>query len=546
MECMKAKSQKSSAHKPSGLQNIQLKQLFTSSHAGETDILAYPHEVRDAQWSKVQPVPASAPKLIAYSAEMASLLDINLEADPDLAARLFTGSESAIGTTPYAMRYGGHQFGNWAGQLGDGRAIALGEVTDKKNQHWTLQLKGAGPTPYSRQGDGFAVLRSSVREYLCSEAMFHLGIPTTRSLSLCLTGDRVERDIFYNGDIQSEAGAIVCRAAHSFIRFGSFEIHAAHQEHDHLRSLANYTIKLDYPHLWPDNDQPSIDTYQQWFAEILQRTATLMAHWQRVGFVHAVMNTDNMSILGQTIDYGPYGWLEEYDPKWTPNFIDQQGRRYSYGNQPQIGKWNLYRLANAVLPLFDDNTEPLEEVLASYDDFYSDQWNTISAAKIGIESFNKKSGDAELLDNLWTTLKTTGTDFTVFFRALATIDPANTNTESMFETVAAAFYEPDSITQETKTGFSEWLTQWSARVTTADTDKMHTLMNATNPKYILRNYVAQMAIDAAEDGDFSILHELAEVFKNPYDEQSQFDKYAGIRPDWATKRPGCTMLTCSS
>lgn len=546
MSCMKSTTPNTAQKPPNSLLNLQLKQQFTSAHPGETDGPAYSHEALESMWSQVQPAPASAPRLIANSAEMASLLGLDLESHSDLAARVFTGTETGDNTVPYAMRYGGHQFGNWAGQLGDGRAIALGEVTDTQKQHWTLQLKGAGPTPYSRQGDGFAVLRSSVREYLCSEAMYHLGIPTTRSLSLCLTGDKVDRDIFYNGDIQSEPGAILCRAAHSFVRFGSFEIHAAHREFDQLRSLANYVIRLDYPHLWPDNDTPTIDTYQQWFAEILQRTAILMAHWQRVGFVHAVMNTDNMSILGQTIDYGPYGWLEEYDPQWTPNFIDQQGRRYSYGNQPQIGQWNLYRLANAVLPLFDDNTQPLEEVLATHDDFYSDHWNTTSAAKIGLASFDKKSGDDELLDNLWATLKTTSTDFTLFFRQLATIDPADSNAESRFQTISAAFYEPDKISTDTKQQFTAWLTQWTTRVATADTNEMRTRMNATNPKFVLRNYVAQQAIDAAENGDYSILHELAEVFKKPYDEQPQYDKYATIRPNWASQRPGCTMLTCSS
>lgn len=546
MPCMTSSISNQSQQPGTDRLNLHLKQQFTATHPGESNASGHPHEVLESMWSPVQPVAASEPRLIAHSAEMASLLGLNIAAHPDLAAQIFTGAESSDRSTPYAMRYGGHQFGNWAGQLGDGRAIALGEVTDTKNQHWTLQLKGAGPTPYSRQGDGFAVLRSSVREYLCSEAMFHLGIPTTRSLTLCLTGDNVDRDIFYNGDIQSEPGAILCRAAHSFVRFGSFEIHAAHRELEHLRNLANYVIKLDYPHLWPTNDKPTVDTYQQWFTEILQRTATLMAHWQRVGFVHAVMNTDNMSILGQTIDYGPYGWLEEYDPQWTPNFIDQQGRRYSYGNQPQIGQWNLYRLANAVLPLFDDNTQPLEEVLGTYNDYYNDLWNTSSAAKIGLTSFDKKSGDDELLSNLWATLKTTSTDFTMFFRLLATIDPNTSTAESRFDAISAAFYEPDSIDNDTRQQFSNWLTQWAARVAPTDTNSMQSLMNATNPKYVLRNYVAQLAIDAAEKGDYSVLHELANVFKNPYDEQPEFNQYSAIRPDWASQRPGCTMLTCSS
>ena len=212
--------------------------------------------------------------------------------------------------------------------------------------------------------------------------MHHLGIPTTRSLTLCLTGESIERDIFYNGQIEQEPGAIVCRAAESFIRFGSFEIHAAHRETNQLQRLADFVIKEHYPHLW--HGTATVDTYQQWFAELLQRTAYLVAHWQRVGFVHAVMNTDNMSIVGQTIDYGPYGWLEEYDPTWTPNFVDQQGRRYCYGNQPQIALWNLYRLANAILPLFNDDTKPLEEILETYNGLFDEYWNNFRANKLAL------------------------------------------------------------------------------------------------------------------------------------------------------------------
>ncbi len=544
---MKSTSLENSPENPVSLENFLLKQLFTDALPGEQSPSNYPHEVPDTLWSPVQPVPAVDPVLIAWSTEMADLLGIDIEQNPRKSAQIFTGTKTPQGSIPYAMRYGGHQFGNWAGQLGDGRAIALGEVTDLKQQNWTLQLKGAGPTPFSRQGDGFAVLRSSVREYLCSEAMHHLGIPTTRSLTLCLTGNKVERDIFYDGNIQTEAGAILCRAAHSFVRFGSFEIHAAYKEHDHLKNLANYIIKNNYSQLWPKDGKPTVDTYQRWFAELLERTANLMVQWQRVGFVHAVMNTDNMSILGQTIDYGPYGWLEEYDPKWTPSFIDQQGRRYCYENQPQIALWNLYRLANAVLPLFNDDTQPLRETLETYNDIYTDNWNNTSAAKIGIDQFDSNRGDNELLDKLWTTLQATRTDFTVFFRSLAKINLVEKpDTGSMFGTISDAFYEPDKITPETREQFTLWLDQWSQRVAISDDEQRQTLMNHINPKYVLRNYVAQMAIDAAEEGDYSVLEELAVVLKKPYDEQPGFEKYAGPRPDWATQRAGATMLTCSS
>lgn len=528
------------------MDNFVLKQLFTSANSGQPARSKHPHEVLESAWSGVEPAKSSKPSLITWSAEMAALLGIDIHSDPAMATKIFTGNKTPEGAVPYAMRYGGHQFGNWAGQLGDGRAIALGEVTDSLNQNWTLQLKGAGPTPYSRQGDGLAVLRSSIREYLCSEAMHHLGVPTTRSLTLCLTGETVARDIFYDGNVTSEPGAILCRAAHSFVRFGSFEIHAAHREHDLLKQLANYVIKNHYAHLWPQNNEPTVDTYQQWFAEILQRTATLMVHWQRVGFVHAVMNTDNMSILGQTIDYGPYGWLEEFDPKWTPSFIDQQGRRYSYGNQPQMALWNLYRLANAVLPLFNNDTAPLEQTLATYNDIFNDSWNSSAAAKIGISRFDESLGDDKLLEDLWTTLQSTETDFTVFFRGLARADTAECDGESMFNSLTAAFYNADNLSAEAKNQFISWLERWAHRVKAIDSDDRQSLMNRSNPKYVLRNYMAQTAIDAAESGDYSVLEELSVVLKHPYDEQPDYEKYAVARPEWASRKPGSTMLTCSS
>lgn len=530
------------------LNDILIEPIFTSALGGEAtgkDRSRQPHEVRDAAWSPVDPLVPSAPQLIAWSAEMADLLELDIESHKETYAKWLTGQHPIKDAVPYAMRYGGHQFGNWAGQLGDGRAIALGEMKDRNNQHWTLQLKGAGPTPYSRQGDGFAVLRSSVREYLCSEAMHHLHIPTTRSVTLCLTGEDVDRDIFYDGNINTEAGAILCRAAQSFVRFGSFEIHAAYGETDQLRELANYVIKQHYSHIWPDNQTPGIDIYQQWFSEVLTRTAHLIADWQRVGFVHAVMNTDNMSILGQTIDYGPYGWLEEYDPTWTPNFVDRHGRRYSYRNQPQIGLWNLYRLANAVLPLFDDQTEPLEDILGTYNDTYNEKWNNISANKIGISSFNAKSGDGELLNNLWSTLEQSGADFTIFFRLLATVDTTD-KPETMFSTIAAAFYDTDKLATEVRASFMDWLSTWAARISDTDQIKQRDLMNATNPKYVLRNYIAQLCIDAAERGDYSVINDISTCLRNPYDDQPNYQQYAQLRPEWASNRPGCTTLTCSS
>lgn len=518
------------------LNSLQLNPDFTTALPGEQDGKNYPHQVFRSVWSRTQPTPASSPTLISHIPELANSLGIDLS-DPD-AAHVFTGSSIDNESTPYSMRYGGHQFGNWAGQLGDGRAISLGEITDRDGQHWTLQLKGAGPTPYSRQGDGFAVLRSSIREYMCAEAMHHLGIPTTRSLTLCTTGESIARDVLYDGNITMEQGAIVCRAAHSFVRFGNFEIHAAYEETELLKQLADYVIKRDYPHL----GEPSPDVYQQWFREILKATAHTVANWQRVGFVHAVMNTDNMSILGHTIDYGPYGWLEEYDPRWTPNYVDNSMRRYSYGNQPEIALWNLYRLANALVPLFE-TTAPLEEVLSEYHDTYSQIWNRIQANKLGLKEYQQS--DKELFDSLWETLKLTDTDFTIFFDQLAKIKP-DANQDDIRNAMLPALYKGDEFTADIESGFLQWVAKWQKRIFTEDSESVTNTMQSTNPKYVLRNYLALNAIDAAEQGDFSVMVDTMKILQTPYDHQPETETYSARRPDWATARPGCTMLTCSS
>src|SRR5258706_6497732 len=290
-----------------------------------------PRQVRNACYTRVDPTPVSAPRLLAWSDEAGELLGIRHPATADgLEAEVLGGNRVLPGMQPYAARYGGHQFGHWAGQLGDGRAITLGEVIAADGSRQELQLKGAGRTPYSRTADGRAVLRSSLREFMCSEAMYHLGVPTTRALSLVGTGEPVIRDMFYDGNPRPEPGAIVCRVAPSFLRFGNLQIHAAQGEHETLRRLADF-IRENYF---------SSMSIEEMFLEVCRRTGELMADWMRLGFVHGVMNTDNLSILGLTIDYGPYGWLEDYDLEWTPNTTDAEGRRYCYGNQPHIAQWN--------------------------------------------------------------------------------------------------------------------------------------------------------------------------------------------------------------
>src|SRR3954470_19982331 len=327
-----------------------------------------PRQVHGASYTPVAPTPVAEPRLLAWSDDLAERLGLGR---PDAAmVEVLAGNRVLPGMQPYAARYGGHQFGHWAGQLGDGRAITLGEVLARDGTRQELQLKGAGRTPYSRTADGRAVLRSSMREFACSEAMHWLGVPTTRALSLVATGENVIRDMFYDGNPEPEPGAVVCRVAPSFLRFGNFQIHAARSEPELLKRLVDYTMQTHYK---------EIQGYDAFFAEVCRRTAELMIHWMRVGFVHGVMNTDNMSILGLTIDYGPYGWLEGYDPGWTPNITDASGRRYRFGAQPRVALWNLVQLANALAPLTED-TDVLERGLESYAETFAAGHLTAQAA----------------------------------------------------------------------------------------------------------------------------------------------------------------------
>src|SRR5262245_27129188 len=316
-------------------------------------------QVLGSCYSRVAPTAVARPELLALVPEVAALLELDPEVTPEL-VDVLAGNRVVQGMAPYAACYGGHQFGSWAGQLGDGRAITLGEVVTSTGETWELQLKGAGPTPYSRRADGRPVLRSSLRELVCSEAMHHLGVPTTRALSLVATGEPVERDLLYDGHPADEPGAVVCRVAPSFLRFGSYEIHAARDDLDTLRKLVRFTLERYYA----DHAGPPLDV-AGFFAEVAQRTAWMIAEWMRVGFVHGVMNTDNMSILGLTIDYGPYGWLESFDLDWTPNITDASGRRYRFGNQAQVAHWNVAQLARSLVPLVDD-IAPLQRTLERF------------------------------------------------------------------------------------------------------------------------------------------------------------------------------------
>jgi uncharacterized protein YdiU (UPF0061 family) len=487
-------------------------------------------------WSRVAPTPVAAPRLLAHSPEMAALLGWDeAQVRAQAFADVFAGNALLPGMDPFAVNYGGHQFGHWAGQLGDGRAITLGEaVVD--GRRWELQLKGAGPTPYSRTADGRAVLRSSIREFLCSEAMHHLGVPTTRALSLVATGDAVVRDMFYDGHPRAEPGAVVCRVAPSFLRFGNFELPAARGDAALLRQWVDFCIRRDYPHLAGAGET----LVGEWFGEVCERTAVMVAHWMRVGFVHGVMNTDNMSILGLTIDYGPYGWIDDYDPDWTPNTTDAHGRRYRFGWQPKIAFWNLTRLATALAPLFD-GVDVLNAGLQRYADVYTREDRANIARKLGLRACSDE--DVELVQALHALMQDAQLDMTLFFRALSRVDPAAPSAAPL----ADAFYDEDRRAA-TAPALDAWLGRYGARVRGDGTDPQARAarMHAANPKYVLRNYLAQMAIDRAEQGDPGGVTELLEVMRRPYEEQPGREAFAAKRPDWAREKAGCSMLSCSS
>lgn len=535
------------------LDELRFDNRFTADLPADPETDNFLRQVSGACYSRVEPAAVTAPRLVAHSREMLDQLGLDHDViDDPRFAQVFGGNAQLAGMDPFAMCYGGHQFGNWAGQLGDGRAIALGEAVDRDGRRQMLQLKGAGPTPYSRSADGLAVLRSSVREFLCSEAMHHLGVPTTRALSLVLTGEQVVRDMLYDGNPRPEPGAVVCRVAPSFVRFGSFEIFAARGDHETLRQLADFVIDTEFPELdrlgrtSPDGStDPQV--YADFFGEVVRRTAVMVVHWLRVGFVHGVMNTDNMSILGLTIDYGPYGWLDDYDPEWTPNTTDAGQRRYRFGLQAQIAQWNLVQLANALFPLLGQ-VEPLQEALDGYKVVFEAEWTAMMAAKLGLPAFDGEV-DMNLADEALRVLQLAETDMTIWWRKLAEMPTAETITPSeRVEALDAAYYLPDDVSGDARSATAQFGTDYATRLRALGVEdaRRRDAMNSVNPKYVLRNYLAQLAIDAAEGGDVSLIDELLEVVRRPYDEQPEHEAHAAKRPDWARTRVGCSQLSCSS
>ncbi|QNF31545.1 YdiU family protein [Adhaeribacter swui] len=505
---------------------------FVNNFPGDNSGDLRPRQTPGMLYSKALPTPVQNPQLLAWSEDVAKELEIANPTADDV--KILGGNLVTETMYPYAACYAGHQFGNWAGQLGDGRAITLGEWQTNTGKSWELQLKGAGPTPYSRRADGRAVLRSSVREYLMSEAMFYLGVPTTRALSLVTTGDQVVRDMFYNGNPQYEPGAIVLRVAPSFLRFGNFEMPAARQEEENLKKLVDWTITRFYPHITGE------DKIINWFKEVVERTAHLMVEWQRVGFVHGVMNTDNMSILGLTIDYGPFSFVDNFDLRFTPNTTDLPGRRYAFGKQPGIAYWNLGCLASALAILFPD-TDQLVAALDTYEPIYVQQYQTMMANKLGLDAVRPEDG--VLISEFENMLAQVKPDMTIFYQLLIDL-PQQLNESEILNYFKDSFYkEPDS---DKSTALYNVIQKYEQRRQTnaIPEEEAKERMRAHNPRFILRNYLLHQAIEELEQGNSQLFEKLQAAIKEPY--SRNHDAFFAKRPAWASQKAGCSMLSCSS
>ncbi len=439
------------------------------------------------------------PYLIHANAHAAQLIGLPTETfhSPEF-LDYFSGNQPLPGSHPLAMVYSGHQFGQWAGQLGDGRALLLGQVRNTDGDLWDIQLKGGGKTPYSRFGDGRAVVRSCIREYLCSEAMHALGIPTSRALSIVGTGESVQREI-------AEPGAVFTRLAQSHIRFGHFEHFYYRKNHDELKALCDHVIAEYFPH--------HTGHYDRWFAEVVSRTASMIAQWQAVGFCHGVMNTDNMSILGLTLDYGPFGFMEAFDLDYVCNHSDHSGR-YSYDQQPMIGRWNCHALAHALSPIIP--TEITNPILAGYDVTFNHHYSQLMRQKIGIAPSDSSHDD--LWIDLLTLMASQRSDYSLTFRYLAD----SFTTPHLWTDL---FRDPGSAT--------EWLTRYHHTLRSLGSDdQIITSLNGVNPRVVLRNWVAESAIRSAEDGnDYSEITQILQLIQTPYNAHLNAVHYGDPAPD---------------
>ena len=458
--------------------------------------------------SALPPTPLPLPYLVSANPDVAALIDLDPE---QLRTSEFisfvSGNWLPPGAEPVAMLYAGHQFGHFVPQLGDGRAILTGQVRNTRNQSWDLQLKGAGETPYSRMADGRAVLRSTIREYLCSEAMHHLGIPTSRAMGIVGSDFPVVRE-------SVETAAVLLQVSPSHVRFGSFEVFFYRNQHAHLKTLADYVILQHFPEI--SAAPGTTASYFSFLHEVVVRTARLIAQWQTVGFAHGVMNTDNMSILGLTFDYGPYGFMESFDPDFICNHSDESGR-YAFSSQPRIAFWNLCRLAQALTPLLP--LEQCRDALADFDSVYRETYAQLFRSKLGLLS--TRDEDATLMSDLLEILQASAVDYPMFFRALGNFD---CQTDSPDADARRLFPNPEA--------FGNWSMNYRTRLALEGTGEAErqAKMRATNPRYVLRNWLVQRAIDLAQDKDFSEVDRLLHLLRRPFDDQPGFEEYARPAP----------------
>lgn len=457
--------------------------------------------------AEVLPTALPAPRMIHFNVALAE--ELGLDVADDALLEILSGNRPWPGYAPIASVYAGHQFGSWVSRLGDGRALMIAELAGADGKRMELQLKGAGQTPFSRGADGRAVLRSSIREYLCSEAMHALGVPTTRCLSLVSSPLTVERE-------EDETAAVICRVSPSFVRFGHFEYFSHNGRKDVLAPLADHVIAEHFPHL------DGSDRYGKWLSEVVERTAKLMAHWQSLGFCHGVMNTDNFSILGLTLDYGPFGFMDVFRQRHICNHSDFQGR-YAYGEQPEIGHWNIACLLQAVLPLLSDSEEEAAEmateIYGRYAPVFSVEVLRRWTAKLGLR--DALDGDSGLVGRFLTLLQSGKLDFTRSFRSLSKVGMDGCAPDEMCEAFAGM------------EGFDAWLSDYRVRLVADgwnDADRA-AAMNRVNPKYVLRNHLAQIAIEKAQAGDYSEIETLVQLLSHPFDEQPEMEHYALPPPE---------------
>lgn len=474
---------------------------------------AHWHDELPGFYTALNPTPLTNARLIWHNASLANDLGVPPELfQPESGAGVWGGETLLPGMQPLAQVYSGHQFGVWAGQLGDGRGILLGEQQLANGQTLDWHLKGAGLTPYSRMGDGRAVLRSTIRESLASEAMHALGIPTTRALSIVTSDTQIARETY-------EPGAMLMRIAQSHVRFGHFEHFYYRREPEKVRQLADFVIRHYWPQ-WADD----ADKYILWFRDVVTRTASLMACWQTVGFAHGVMNTDNMSILGLTIDYGPYGFLDDYQPDLICNHSDHQGR-YSFENQPAVGLWNLQRLAQSLSPFID--VEALNDALDLYQEVLMQEYGKLMRRKLGLTTQEK--GDNDILNALFALMAREGSDYTRTFRMLSQTEQLSTASPLRDEFIDRA-------------AFDSWFVTYRERLQREEItdDARQAQMKAVNPAMVLRNWLAQRAIEQAEQGDYAELHRLHGALRTPFADRS--DEYVSRPPDWGKR----LEVSCSS